>query len=149
MRMKHIMNLKDPENLDTWIALMKYYISPKLYNLHNDFKYLKQNSIIKTEHPQIQFYHEDVISYLHNNKEIIKLKQNVKQIYKHILKNEYKSHNIIGQSIWEKFKKNIPWQKIWQNTFISYFIPENNKILYKLLHFATKTNEYVYRWTNQ
>ena len=56
MRIKHIMNLKDPGNLDTWTALTTYYISPKLYNLHNDFSHLKQNSIIKTEHPQVQFY---------------------------------------------------------------------------------------------
>ena len=141
MRIKHIMNLKDPGNLDTWTALTTNYISPKLSNLHNDFSYLKQNSIIKTEHPQVQFYYEDITNHLHKYKDPLKLKQNVKQIYKHILKNEYKNYNIIGQSIWAQCKRNIPWKKIWQNTFISYCIPENNNILYKLLHFATRINE--------
>ena len=106
------MNLKDPENSYTWIALTKYYISPKLYNLHNGFNYLKQNSITKTETPQLQFYHDDIINYLHKYKDTLKLKQNVKQIYKHTLKNEYKNYSIIGQSIWDQFKENIPWEKI-------------------------------------
>ena len=106
------MNLKDPENSNTWIALTKYYISPKLYKLHNDFNYLKQNSITKTEQPQLQFYHDDIINYLHKYKDTLKLKQNVKQIYKHTFKNEYKNYSIIGQSIWDQFKENIPWEKI-------------------------------------
>ena len=50
MRIKYIINLKDPENLDMLIAITKYYISPKLYNLQSNLKYLKQNSIIKTQH---------------------------------------------------------------------------------------------------
>ena len=111
MRIKHIMNLKDPGNLDTWTALTTNYISPKLSNLHNDFSYLKQNSIIKTEHPQVQFYYEDITNHLHKYKDPLKLKQNVKQIYKHILKNEYKNYNIIGQSIWAQCKRTYHGKK--------------------------------------
>lgn len=77
------------------------------------------------------------------------LNQNVKQIYQHIMKKENTNYNTIGQSIWNQYLKKIPWEKVWKNTFMSYCFPENNNILYKLLHFATRTNEYVYRWANQ
>lgn len=43
----------------------------------------------------------------------------------------------------------IPWKAIWKNTFISYTWPENNNILYILLHNATRTNDHIFRWTNQ
>ena len=69
------MNLKNPKNPDSWIAITKYHISPKTYNLHKDFHYLKHNSIVKTKNLQIQFYNEDIITYLQKNKEIITFTQ--------------------------------------------------------------------------
>ena len=38
---------------------------------------------------------------------------------------------------------------MWKNTFYSYNWPENNNILYMLLHFVTRTNDQIYRWSNQ
>ena len=121
------MDLKDPENSDIWITLAKYYILPKLYNLHNNLNYLKQYSIIKTEHPQIQFYYDEIITYLHNNKETITLKQDVKQIYKHILKSEYKNRSLIGQYIWNHCEKHVPWGK--KNGRILLFFTVYQKII--------------------
>lgn len=40
-------------------------------------------------------------------------------------------------------------EKTWKNIFISYCHPENNNLLFEIFHFATRANEYVYRWTNQ
>ena len=43
----------------------------------------------------------------------------------------------------------IPWNTIWKNAFFSYTWPENNNTLYILLHYATRTNDHIFRWTNQ
>ena len=102
------MNLKNSKNQDIWTALTKYHISSKIYHLHKDFHYLKQNSIAKTEHPKIQFCHKDIITYLQNNAATINLNSNVRQIYKDIIKNEYTNHNIIEQSIWNQLERKIP-----------------------------------------
>ena len=40
-------------------------------------------------------------------------------------------------------------KQLWKNIFYSYNWPENNNILYKPFHFATRTNDQIYRWTNQ
>ena len=70
--------------------------------------------------------------------------------YQEIIKLEYKTYNIIGQSIWDQHLTHIPWKEaVWKNTFISYTWPENNNTLYILLHYATRTNDHIFRWTNQ
>ena len=45
-------------------------------------------------------------------------------------------------------EQKIPWNELWKNTFYSYIWPENN-ILYLLLHYATRTNDQIYKSTNQ
>lgn len=55
----------------------------------------------------------------------------------------------IGQSIWNQFFKQNPWENIWNNTFYSYCWPENNNEVYIILHYATRTNDHIYRWANQ
>ena len=49
--------------------------------------------------------------------------------YQEIIKLEYKTYNIIGQSIWDQHLTHIPWKEaVCKNTFISYTWPENNNI---------------------
>ena len=36
-----------------------------------------------------------------------------------------------------------------KNTFYSYNWPENNNIIYTLLHYAIRTNDHIFRWINQ
>ena len=62
---------------------------------------------------------------------------------------EYHTYNILGQSISDQYSLQIPWNVIWKNTFLSCTWPENNNALYILLHYATRTNDHLLRWTNQ
>ena len=50
---------------------------------------------------------------------------------------------------WNQYLTQNPWNQLWKNTFYSYSRPENSNILYFLLHYATRTNDHMYRWTNQ
>ena len=62
---------------------------------------------------------------------------------------EYHTYNILGQSISDQYSLQIPWNAIWKNTFLSYTWPENNNALYILLDYATRTNDHLFRGTNQ
>ena len=59
---------------------------------------------------------------------------------------------IIGQSIWNQYIPQSPWNAIWKNTFCLYtwqYTIYNTNILYMLLHYATRTNNHIYGWKNQ
>ena len=106
------------------------------------------NKNIKAEHPNIEFYYEDIMDYIKKHKMNLDLENNSKHTYNEILKNEYQKYTILGQKIWNQYSHN-EWKQIWNNTFFSYCWPENNNILYIVLHYSTRTNDHIYRWTNQ
>ena len=72
-----------------------------------------------------------------------------KTLYQEIIKLEYETYNITGQSIWDQYLPQIPWNAAWKNIFTSHTWPENSSTLYTLLHYATRTNNHIYRWMNQ
>ena len=149
MRIKHFLKLKEETNQETWITLTRYNLASILYQLHKDFKYMISNKLIKTDRPKIQFYYEDIINYVKKQTHILNLQNNSKIIYKQIIQNQYNLYTLTGQAFWNQYLTQIQWDPIWKNTFYSYNWPENNNILYYLLHYATKTNDQIYRWTNQ
>ena len=75
--------------------------------------------------------------------------KNSKTMYQQIIQNECDNYFIIGRSIWNQYLPQNPWYHLWKNTFCSNTWPENNNILYIFLHFATSTNDHIYKWTNQ
>ena len=67
--------------------------------MHKDLRYMISNKTIKTEQQQINFYYEDIITYIKRKKLIFDLQNNSKIIYQQIIQNEYYKYLIIGQSI--------------------------------------------------
>ena len=149
MRLKHFLKLKEKTNHKNWIILTRYNLASILYRLNKNFKYMISNNTIKTEKPDINFYYEDIITYLKKQNAILELPKNSRKIYKKIIQNEHKHYIKIGQSYWNKYSPQTPWNELWKNTFYSYNWPENNNILYLLLHFVTRTNDQIHSWTNQ
>ena len=141
--------LNQKANQETWIILTRYNLASIPYRLHKNFKYMISNNTIETEKRNINVYYEDIITYLRKQYAILELPKNSRKIYKQIIQNEYKHYIKIGQSHWNQYSPQTPWNELWKNTFYSYNWPENNNILYLLLHFATRTNDQIYRWTNQ
>ena len=107
------------------------------------------NNTKKTEKPNINFYYEDIIAYLKKQNTILELPKISRKICYEIIQDEYKHYIKIGQSHWNQYSPQIPWNKLWKNTFYSYNWPENNNILYLLLHYATRTNDQIFKWANQ
>ena len=101
------------------------------------------NNMIKTVKPNI------IINYLKKQNTIPELPKNSWKIYKQIIQNKYKHYIKIGQSHWNQYPPQIPWNELWKSTFYSYNWPENFNILYLLLHYATSSNDQIYKWTNQ
>ena len=149
MRLKHFLKLKEKINQETWIILTRYNLASMFYRSHKNFKYMISNNTIQTEKPNINFYYEDIITYLKNQNALLELPKSSPKIYKQIMQNEYKHYIKVGQSHWNQYPPQTPWNDLWKNTFYSYNWPENNNMLYLLLHFATRTNDQIHRWTNQ
>ena len=116
--------------------------------MHKDFRDLISNNTLKTDQLEITFYVEDIITLTKKHHSILDTQRNSKILYQEILKLEYNQYNIRGQSIWNQYLPQNPWNAIWKKTFYSYTWPEKNNILYMLLHYVTRTNDHMYRWTN-
>ena len=56
---------------------MRYNLASILYRLDKDFKYMISNNTIKTEKPNINFYCEDIITYLKKQNAILELPKNL------------------------------------------------------------------------
>ena len=57
------------------------------------------NKTMKTDCPKLQFYYEDILTYIKQQPYIPNTEKNSKNIYNEILQNEYKKYIIIAQSI--------------------------------------------------
>ena len=55
------------------------------------------NNTTKTEKQNINFYYEDIITYLKKQNTTLELTKNSRKIYKQIMQKEYKHYIKIGQ----------------------------------------------------
>ena len=75
------------------------------------------NNTVKTEKPNINLYYEEIITYLRKQNVILELPKNSQKIYKQIIQNEHKHYIEIGQSYWNQYSPQTPWNDLWKNTF--------------------------------
>ena len=64
MRLKHFLVRKDEQNQESWISFARYMLATTLYRLQKDFQYIISNNSLKTDQPQINFYFEDITTYI-------------------------------------------------------------------------------------
>ena len=112
MRLKHFLKLKEKTNQETWIILTRYNLASMLYCLYKNFKYMISNNTTKTEKPNINFYYEDIIIYLQKQNAILELPRNSQKIYKQIIQNEYRHYIKTGQSHWNQYSPQTPWNNL-------------------------------------
>ena len=95
------------------------------------------------------YYYKDIIYYITNeNKEIKKLENpNAKNIYQKIIQEGSKQHKILGENLWKKLLPKLDFKQIWKNTYNSYAQPFCTDLHSRLLHYSTKTNEYMHKCT--
>ena len=82
MRLKHFLILKEEQNQRSWITFARYMLATAPYTLHKDFRYMISNNILKIDQPQINFYFEDIITYIKKDHIILNTQRNSKTISK-------------------------------------------------------------------
>ena len=121
-----------------------YWLGKDIYNYHKDFHHLKRNNIIKT-YKIPPFYYRDLIYYIKTqNPSIPTLQNKTKIIYKIILEKGSQNHNVFGERKWKDKISNIDFNKIWTYTYFSYSQPYAKDLLYKFLHYAIQTNNFIF-----
>ena len=107
------------------------------------------NNRTKTLNKKKTFYYQDILNYIKNhNKDITTAKAETKIIYQKIIQEGSKQLTIVGETKWKKQIPNIDIKHIWKNTFYSYGQPFSNDLHYRLLHYSTKTNDYIHKCSN-
>ena len=143
VRLKHLLNLKQKEKNPPWMHIEIYWIGKDIYN-YNYYYHLKNSNIIKTIKPTTQFYYRDLIYYVKTqNPNIPNMKHETKTIFKSILQKGSQNHIIFGETQWKNKIINNDFSKIWKNTYYTYSQTHTKDLRYKLLHYATKTNNYI------
>ena len=143
MRIKHSITLKQIKKQPPCMHIAIYWLGKDIYN-YNEFYHLKGSNIIKRNKTP-PFYYRDFVHYIKTqNSNIPNLQNKTKIIYKSILEKGSQNHNIFGEKIWKDEIKNLDVKKIWTNTYFSYTQPDAKDLLYKFLHYATKTNKFVF-----
>ena len=81
LRLEHFLILKDEQNQESWISFVRHMLATILYTLHKDFRYVISNNTLKTDQPQINFYLQDIITYIKKHHIILNTQRNSKTIY--------------------------------------------------------------------
>ena len=146
MRIKHWLSLKQNEKQPSWTYIAAYWLAKDIYNYGREYYYLKQNNRTKTTHQKTPFYYRDLTYYIKTqNPNIPKLKNETKTIYKSILQKGSQDHIIFGKTLWKNKIQNLDFTKIWKKRYNFYSQTHTADLLYLLLHYATKTNSYIYK----
>ena len=149
-RIKHILQIQQKTNTPTWENIATYWLTLDLNKISKRYQFLMSNNRIKTINRNKPFYYNNIIYYIKNENTKIQKIQNptTKNIYEEIIEHGSKQHNVAGETLWKKRIPKLDFQKIWKNTYVSYAEPFCTDLHYKILHYSTKTNEYMHKCTH-
>ena len=149
MRIKHILQLKQTQKIPPWKNLATYLLGIDIHNFSNEFRFLMDNNRTKTINGKKPYYYQDIIYYIKNENKDIKTLPNptTKNIYQKIIQEGSKQHKVAGENLWKTQLPTTEFSKIWKNTFTSYAQPFCKDLHYRVLHYSTKTNQYMHKCT--
>ena len=142
-----MLQLKQSDNIPTWKNIAAYWLALDLHKISKNYHFLMSNNRGKTINDNKPFYYKDIIYYIKNENTKIQKIQNptTKNIYKEIIEHGSKQYKVAGEMLWKKLIPNLDFQKIWKNTYISYAEPFCTDLHFKILHYSTKSNEYMHK----
>ena len=145
MHIKHLLTLKQTENQSSWMHIAIYWLGKDIYYYNKDFNHLKNNKITKTN-KMPPFYYRDLIHYIKTqNSNIPNLQNKTKIIYKNIIEKDSQNDNIFGGKKWKERITNFNFNQIWKNTYFSHSHTYAKDLLFKFVHHAIKTNNFIYK----
>ena len=108
------------------------------------------NNRVKTINDNKSFYYKDITYYIKNENTKIQKIQNpiTKNIYKEIIEHGSKQHKVAGEMLWKKL---IPKTQNFKTfgKILTYPMPFCKDLHFKILHYSTKTNEYMHKCTHE
>ena len=145
MWIKHLLNLKHKENPSPWTYLATYWLAKDIYKFGKEYNYLKSDNRIKPINQKTPFYYNELIQYIKTQSSTIpKTKAITKILYNNVLEKVSKDHVIYGETQWKSKLINLQFSKIWNNIYYSYGPPHTSDLLFRLMHYATETNQHIY-----
>ena len=148
MRTKHLLNLKYKKIQPPWTHLATYWLAKDIQKFGKENNYLRSNNRVKTINQKTPFSYNDLINYIKTQiPNLPKIKANTKLLYMNILQEGSKYYNTAGHTQWKKYIPSIDFRKIWKNTYNLYTQPFTNDLHYRILHYSTKTNDYMHRFS--
>ena len=143
MRIKHLLKLKQKDNLPPWTGLATYWLTIDIHNFSKEYQLLMSNNRTKTINKRKPFYYQDILDYIRNHNKDITSKVETQNIYQKIILKGSKEHEIAGEILWKKHIPYLDFKYIRKNTFYSYSQRFCKDLHYELLHYSTKTNDYL------
>ena len=144
MTLKHLLNLKYQEKPPIWTYLAIYWLAKDINKYGKEYNYLKSNNRTKTLNTDSPFYYKDLIEYFKTQNPNIKKKIITKILYNDIRNKGSENYTIQGEIQWKNKLQNLQFTKIWNNIYYTYGPPHTSDLHYRLIHYATETNQYTY-----
>ena len=145
LRIKYLIQLGKNDNNNIWTYLGRYWVSSKIHNFTPHWQFLRSNIIPKNYDSYVPDSYADIIPLTKENiNEILKKEPTTKNIYRTIVDKHNKKYEIASEMKWNSIRQEIlPWKWMWQNTFTSYNMPQENNIYFKTLHRVLCANQKI------
>ena len=146
LRIKYLLQLAKQDNNNIWTYLGRYWVSSKIHNFTPHWQFLRSNVIPKNYDSYVPDCYSDILPLTKDNiKDILKKEATTKNIYRTIVDKHTNNYEIASEMKWNSIRQEIlPWKCMWQNTFNSYNMPQENNIYFKILHRVLYVNQKIY-----
>ena len=146
LRMKYLLQLRKKDINNIWTYLGRYWVSSKIQNFTPHSQFLRSNVIPKNYDSDVPDCYSDILPLTRENiNDIFKKETTTKNIYKTIVDRHTQKYEIASEMKWNSIRQEIlSWKWMWQNTFNSYNMPQENNIYFKVLHRVLYVNQKIY-----
>ena len=157
LHIKYILSIAEGEGKTLWDKIAKFYLAHLLYSIDKNEQFRKIAMDNKSPkcifNSDIPSYYINLIPYLkiffknfkkkHGN-QYPKLKLVSVRDIRTLLQKDEPKPLIKGEIYWNtKIQKNLKWNSIWENTFLTHTIPFYTNILFKLRHNIIPSNMFL------
>ena len=143
LRLNRLRKILDKDDNSPWILLPRFYIARTISSIHPEWDFLANPQYPKYNGKDPPPYLRELPDFLRDNKpSYLNLKiHSTKTIYRILLLRKRQHTVITGQKYWDNLLHNLPWARIWKNTYHTLDNNRKQDILFKFFHNALPTGQ--------